>query len=333
MLHPFLLAFLLAVFSAATQAVSLFDGLRNANATKFAQWIESDAALVAIFTAPGIRTVFAPSDDVAEDFNKTGHRLLRMRDTSMIERGASIQCSESSCNSSTLGTPPGSVLGTKDGNDISSHASNEPNPLRSRHLSTHPIRIFSGLGNSVSVVKGDTPFDGGLIQTIDGFFTIPQSFSSTFRIKNLTNFNAGIQTAGLSSTVDDPAGLTVFATTNDVFQAGTGNSTSPTQLAGVLSNHIVPGFRGYRPLLVDGATLTTKAGTNLTVHIRNGEYFINEARIIASDLITTNGVAHVLDKVCHISLLLSRPGVNRLLIDSPTSTCGFHRLELVNEPN
>jgi uncharacterized surface protein with fasciclin (FAS1) repeats len=97
--------------------------------------------------------------------------------------------------------------------------------------------------------------------------------------------------------IDNPAGVTVFSTTNEAFQAGISNTTNPTALSGILSNHIIPNFLGYTPVLTNGAVLTTQAGTNVTVTIRNGVYFINNARVVASNQITTNGVAHVLDSV------------------------------------
>lgn len=44
--------------------------------------------------------------------------------------------------------------------------------------------------------------------------------------------------------------------------------------------------------------LTTQSGNNLTVTVKNGDWYINNAKIIAADQITSNGVAHVVDSVC-----------------------------------
>ena len=95
--------------------------------------------------------------------------------------------------------------------------------------------------------------------------------------------------------------MTVFSTTNEAFQAGTRNATSSNQLSGLLSNHIIPNFQGYLPLLTNGLVLTTQAGTTVTVSIRNGNYYLNNARIVGSNLITSNGVSHVLDAVSLMS--------------------------------
>lgn len=61
--------------------------------------------------------------------------------------------------------------------------------------------------------------------------------------------------------------------------------------------HIIPNFAGYLPYLTDGLQLLTQAGTTVTVRIVGRNFYINNARIIASNLILENGVAHVLDQV------------------------------------
>lgn len=54
---------------------------------------------------------------------------------------------------------------------------------------------------------------------------------------------------------------------------------------------------GYLPFLVHGASLVTRAGTNITVNISGADTFINDARIVHANLVLDNGVAHVLDRV------------------------------------
>jgi uncharacterized surface protein with fasciclin (FAS1) repeats len=69
-------------------------------------------------------------------------------------------------------------------------------------------------------------------------------------------------------------------------------------VSSVLSNHIIPNYLGYTPVLTNGTVLTTQSGNKLTVTLNsNGERYINNAKIIAANQITTNGVAHVVDSV------------------------------------
>lgn len=145
-----------------------------------------------------------------------------------------------------------------------------------------------------------------LIKLQHSFFTPPQSFTSTFNATNQTSFSTGLESTGLNSTFSHPSGVTVFSTSDSAYAAGTSNSTSSAQLSSLLSNHVVPGFLGYLPELRDGQNLTTVGGTTLTVSSRGGDVYINEARIVQADLITDNGVAHVLDKVSSAISFASR---------------------------
>lgn len=70
-----------------------------------------------------------------------------------------------------------------------------------------------------------------------------------------------------------------------------------TEVACILQGHVVPNFAGYLPSLVNGSTLTTLAGTNLTVTIQGDDYYIDDALIVSSNLITENGVSHVINQV------------------------------------
>lgn len=177
MLRPFFLAFSLITCTANTaRAVTLFEGLRNANATKFAAWIQSDPALVELFTAPDVRTVYAPIDEAVPDFNTSVRMLLRARapDKSQIEDNAALQAGVVASDAATLGTPPGSVNPTKDpgplnGSSPVTSQGRKPNVYRrARQVdgSEQPIQLFSGLGDNVTVIKTDVPYDGGIIHTV-----------------------------------------------------------------------------------------------------------------------------------------------------------------------
>jgi len=71
-----------------------------------------------------------------------------------------------------------------------------------------------------------------------------------------------------------------------------------------LANHIIPNFLGVTPNLKDGLELTTQAGTTVTVSVKGGEIFLGSARILANDVITSNGAIQVIDKVRMTSLYL-----------------------------
>lgn len=53
---------------------------------------------------------------------------------------------------------------------------------------------------------------------------------------------------------------------------------------------------GFSADLVDGQELMTLQGGKLTIRIEDNGYYVNGAKIIMPNVITNNGVVHVIDK-------------------------------------
>lgn len=174
---PTSLTILALSFTVSAQGVTLFEGLVNANASKFAQFIQSDPDLVAIFTSPDVKTVYAPFDDAVADFNSTNfRRALHLYTRQKTNKGAYEQTSAAVANISQQQAPGGAVVSSNnptDGGGSSPIVAKSTPPVSGngttkRQLPGGPVYLFTGLGNNVTIVKGDTPFDGGLIHTTNG---------------------------------------------------------------------------------------------------------------------------------------------------------------------
>lgn len=112
----------------------------------------------------------------------------------------------------------------------------------------------------------------------------------------------------MSATLDNTPSITCFIPSNAAFS--TPNATSRyASSASLLSGHVISNFVGYLPSLENGATFTTQGGTNVTVTVRGTDTFINNAKIIASNQILENGVAHVIDSVS-----LSSPNTQQIVL-------------------
>lgn len=165
-------------FTASIQAITLFEGLIAANASRFANFIQADPNLVALFTSPDVKTVFAPSDDAVKGFSETDfRRSLHLYARQATNRRARQQTCQQVTNVAQLRAPEGAVISsnleTEGGGQspiVAKEASPPPagNGTTKRQELRGPVQLFSGLGNNVTIVKGDTPYDGGLIHTIDG---------------------------------------------------------------------------------------------------------------------------------------------------------------------
>lgn len=121
---------------------------------------------------------------------------------------------------------------------------------------------------------------------------------------NVTTLVAAVQAAGLVETLKGEGPFTVFAPTNAAFEKlpeGTVDTLllpeNKDQLTGVLTYHVVAG-RYTAADLTDGMTLTTVQGQTLTITMENGAVMVNgEAMVETADVISSNGVTHVIDTV------------------------------------
>jgi uncharacterized surface protein with fasciclin (FAS1) repeats len=128
-------------------------------------------------------------------------------------------------------------------------------------------------------------------------FTLPVSLSVTVQVTGESTFASLASSANLTDAFDNIPYSTFFVPSNGAFANADASSPS-AGTASLLEGHVIPNFVGYLPSLVNGSTLTTQAGSLVTVTIQGENYYINDAMIVSSNLILENGVAHVIDKVC-----------------------------------
>ena len=117
-----------------------------------------------------------------------------------------------------------------------------------------------------------------------------------------TTLVAAVQAAGLTDVLANNGPFTVFAPTNAAFEKlppGTVDDLlkpeNKDKLARIIKFHAAPGT--YRiDMLKDGMKLFQATGHYIPVEIKDGEVFLNGAKILGS-VDATNGVIHVVDAV------------------------------------
>ncbi|MCB9051624.1 MAG: fasciclin domain-containing protein [Lewinellaceae bacterium] len=108
--------------------------------------------------------------------------------------------------------------------------------------------------------------------------------------------------AGLADALSGFGPFTVFAPTDAAFAALPAGAldalvADPTgALAQVLLYHVL-GAEVLSTSLTDGQMAATLQGADITVTIDGGNVFINDARVTVADIMTDNGVVHVIDAV------------------------------------
>jgi uncharacterized surface protein with fasciclin (FAS1) repeats len=128
---------------------------------------------------------------------------------------------------------------------------------------------------------------------------------NAMRANNVTTVVAAVKAAGLVETLKSEGPFTVFAPNNAAFEklpegtvATLLKSENKSTLVNILTYHVVPG-RYKTSDLTDGLQLTTVEGKMLTFKKdASGNLWINGVAMIeTSNVISSNGVTHVIDTV------------------------------------
>ena len=110
-----------------------------------------------------------------------------------------------------------------------------------------------------------------------------------------------VKQAGLAGALSGPGPLTVFAPTDAAF-AKVPKATlaalakNKAELKAVLLYHVVKGkVTASQASMLTSAT--TLEGASLPIHVTGGKVYVGGAQVIKADVMASNGVIHVINKV------------------------------------
>jgi uncharacterized surface protein with fasciclin (FAS1) repeats len=181
--------------------------------------------------------------------------------------------------------------------------------------SLHPPMV-----NDANIVTADLMGGNGIVHVIDKVLnplqtitdlalSLPDTFSTLVDLVVL---------AGLDGALAGEGPFTLFAPTNEAF-AALDNATvafllnDTAALTDVLLYHVFPGL-GFSADLENGAVITMLNNETTTIGVTSStlggdegavnavekaelNYFVNDAMVVAADILASNGVIHVIDKV------------------------------------
>jgi len=114
---------------------------------------------------------------------------------------------------------------------------------------------------------------------------------------------AALQAAGLVETLKGPGPFTVFAPTDEAFAklpAGTVETLlkpeNKAKLQAVLTYHVVAG-KVMAADVVKLKSAKTVQGQSAKIMVKGGEVMVDGAKVVKTDIVTDNGVIHVIDSV------------------------------------
>ncbi len=154
--------------------------------------------------------------------------------------------------------------------------------------------------NGANITATDVEASNGVIHVIDAVLIPVDDLVDTAIGAGFNTLVAAVGAAGLEGALRSPGPVTVFAPTDEAFDAlpaGTLQAllADPEALATVLTYHVVAG-RVFAADLEDGMELTTLEGRTIAISLGGGAQ-VNGANIVATDVFTSNGVIHVIDAV------------------------------------
>jgi uncharacterized surface protein with fasciclin (FAS1) repeats len=118
-----------------------------------------------------------------------------------------------------------------------------------------------------------------------------------------TTLVSAVKAADLATTLSGTGPFTVFAPTNEAFNKVDKKTLDKlmmpemkADLTKILTYHVVPGALMAADLK-DGQKLTTVQGKTLAVTVKDGKVMVNGAKVTIPDVVSSNGVTHVIDGV------------------------------------
>lgn len=160
------------------------------------------------------------------------------------------------------------------------------------------------LNESAQVTLPNFQASNGVMHIIDGIL-IPETTDIVDVVTASADHGillAALAESGLIETLSDPGAFTLFAPTNEAFNnlpAGLLDdllADPDGELTTLLLGHVVDGI-ALSDDLEDEQKIETLSGDSITVSITGEGVFIDDAQVTIADIVTINGVVHVIDAV------------------------------------
>jgi transforming growth factor-beta-induced protein len=123
---------------------------------------------------------------------------------------------------------------------------------------------------------------------------------------DFTTLAAALEAAGLVETLQGEGPFTVFAPTDAAFEAALADLGLTAEelladtelLTSVLTYHVVEGeFLAEDVVGLDGQQVETVNGETVTISVDGDTVMVNDANVVETDVVASNGVIHVIDAV------------------------------------
>ena len=287
----------------ATQSNSVVDIIVNSEDHTLLEAAVIEANLAGALSGDGPFTVFAPTDDAVTAL-VDGPRILRPNSLLALPNlGELLQYHVVAGTAMAADLSDGQMITTLIEQDVT--------------VSITEAGVFI---NNAQVTVADVTADNGVVHVIDAVL-IPSGAQTTVvdvivNSPDHTVLEAAVVEAGLVDALSAEGPFTVFAPTDDAFATlldALGYTAEELLaypgLTDILLYHVV-GAQALAGDLSDGQQITTLLEEDVVVTINENGVFINQSQVTTADIVTDNGVVHVIDAV-----LVPEPAQSNTVVD------------------
>lgn len=153
------------------------------------------------------------------------------------------------------------------------------------------------------VTTPDVTFDGGVVHIINSVLIPPTDIVTTLgtRQNNDVNLSTLLTVLGgsdLAGTVAGASDITLFAPNDPAWEGLDLASISSEAVDSVLSYHVIQSEDIAYSSILQSGNVTTLQGEQVVIQVIDEDHItVNGARVILPDILTANGVVHVIDRV------------------------------------
>ncbi|KAL8369885.1 hypothetical protein RB595_000304 [Gaeumannomyces hyphopodioides] len=192
-----------------------------------------------------------------------------------------------------------------------------PAKFRIRQNDATAANLHGGLGSDATMTAVDGLWAMGNYQIIDGILEPPAPCSKTVRAlsASLQSLDTALNRSKSWAEIDSAANVTCLVPNNSAFKAA-GNpeiTLNWTDIEDAGLYYTLPEVT-YSNFLKDGDVFTPLEGGNIKVTIVNNDIYFNDVKVVSPNVLTNNGLIHVLDRI------ISRNGTASTPTPSSTPT-------------
>ena len=237
----------LAAFASAVSAQNLTSVLSGTpELSNLTALITSVPSLVTALSNATNITVLAPSNDAITAFLSSNDGMANANNTAFISALLQYHILQGTIPSSAITNTPAFPHGLAD--ETTGFVNVTGGQVVEAVTVGGNVVIYSGLLQNSTVTTPDVQFTGGVVHIIDTVLQLPAPISTTATFAGLTSIAGALTQAGLVDTIDNTPDITVFAPTNEAFEAigsAVGNLTTQ-QLQGILGYHGMFPFANFQ---------------------------------------------------------------------------------------